>query len=78
MAYTRNNKKILLLGNRIRELRNEKGLTIEELAHRAGLTFSQLARIERGEINTSISHIFVIADALDMHINTLFEKDENS
>jgi transcriptional regulator with XRE-family HTH domain len=75
VAYTRNNKRITLLGNRIRELRIQKGLTIEELAHLADISFSQLARIERGEINTSISHLFVIAEALDMPVNNLFEKE---
>lgn len=40
VAYIRNNKRILLLGNRIRELRNQKGLTTAEWAHIADISFS--------------------------------------
>lgn len=36
----------------------------EDLAYECGLEYSQINRIELGKINTSISHLFLIAKAL--------------
>lgn len=64
MAYNRDDKTIIALGRQIRKLRTEKNMSMEELADKAGLAFSQIGRIERGEINTSVSHVAFIAKAL--------------
>jgi len=53
-----------LLGARVRELRLNKGYTMEDLADEAGLSYSQIARIETGKLNTTISTIHAIAKAL--------------
>lgn len=53
-----------LLGQRIREVRLSKGISLETLALDAGIEYSQVSRIELGKINTSISHLFLIASVL--------------
>ena len=63
-------------GTRVRELRKEKGMTIEELAERSGLTKLQIGRIERGQVNTSIDSCNRIAIALGLSISQLFVLDE--
>jgi transcriptional regulator with XRE-family HTH domain len=47
-----------------------------ELAAIVGVDYSQIGRIERGTINTSVSIIFDIADALQIKPHQLLEIDE--
>lgn len=72
MKYLRDEKGIVNFGNRVRQMRLAKNISQEQLAFDAGLEYSQLSRIERGVINTSISHVFVIAKALKVHPSELF------
>lgn len=71
--YTRDIEGIKAFGSRLRDVRKLKGLSQEDLANAADLELSQISRIERGVINTSLSQIFQIARALDMHPKDLFE-----
>jgi len=50
-----------------------RGITQEELAYKTGLALSQIARIETGKLNTSISTVQVILDALGAEANELFK-----
>ena len=59
------------IGNRIREYRNERNLTIEDLAVAAEMEYTQLSRIERGKINTGIFHIYKIAGSLGIEMDEL-------
>jgi transcriptional regulator with XRE-family HTH domain len=59
------------IGNRIREYRNERKLTIEDLALAAEMEYTQLSRIERGKINTGIFHIYKIAGSLGVGMHEL-------
>lgn len=72
MKHVRHSDAIKSFGIRLRQLRKQKGLTLEELAGRADLEYSQVSRIERGIINTSLSQIMVIAEALEIHPSELF------
>ena len=51
----------------------ERNFTQEKLANAADIEISQISRIERGIINTSISQVFVIANALNIHPKELFD-----
>ena len=64
MKYSRHEAGIKKFGLRVKELRLQKGFSEEQLAWETGLEFSQINRIENGKINTSISNIFIIAEAL--------------
>ncbi|RPE06055.1 XRE family transcriptional regulator [Chitinophaga lutea] len=59
-------------GLRLKELRKSKKVSQEELAFKAGFELSQIGRIERGTINTSISHVAAIATALEVPASDLF------
>ncbi len=52
------------IGNKIRELRNLKGISIEQLANESDIDYSQLSRMELGKINFSVSFLSKIAKAL--------------
>ncbi len=75
MKYLWNEKVIKALGRRIRAIRKAKKMSMETLAYTAGIEYSQLSRIEMGQINTSVSHVAVIAKILEVPITTLFEFD---
>lgn len=60
------------LGKRIKELRKAQGLSQEDLSYEADIPLSQVGRIERGEINPTISTIAIIASALNIEIKEIF------
>jgi len=62
-------------GERIRELRQAKGLSQEELAFRAKVHRTYLGGIERGERNPALKNIVAIAEALDISLSELFSYD---
>lgn len=69
--YIRNSKAITLLGKRIKNLREEQGISQSQLAFESEIPRNQVGRIERGEINTSISTLFAISKALNISITEL-------
>ncbi len=59
-------------GNNLRNIRKKKGMTQEQLANDLGIEISQISRIERGILNTSINNVFNISKVLDVSICDLF------
>lgn len=62
-----------IVGNRIRNLRVDQGLSQEELAYRAGVSPSHIGKLERGEKNPSLSSIDKITNALGITLEDLFK-----
>lgn len=60
------------VGTRLREIRVDKGLTIEKLALESGIDYTQISRIELGKINTSIYQIYIITKKLDVPMKDIF------
>ncbi len=56
------------LGKDLKRLRNSKGLTQAQLAADCNMEISQISRIERGVLNTSIGVLFTITNALGVEI----------
>jgi transcriptional regulator with XRE-family HTH domain len=73
--YARDIEGISQFGSHLREIRKLKGISQEELANLADVELSQISRIERGVINTSITQILQIAKALNLHPKELFDFD---
>ena len=71
--YYRDAKFIKKFGLNLRELRKARGVSQEQLAGDTGFELSQIGRFERGEINTSISHVAAIAKALKIKPEELFQ-----
>ena len=69
----RNHTKASELGRRIRELREDRGLTQKELAHRLRRADSTLSRWE-SEGNFMTEHLWDVAKALDTSVSDLFTK----
>jgi len=64
---------IKLFGIHLRKLRKDKGITQKNLSESSGIAMSQIGRIERGEISTSLDHLKTIADHLKVTMTQLFE-----
>ncbi|WP_395054452.1 helix-turn-helix domain-containing protein [Flavobacterium sp.] len=60
-------------GINLKQVRTSKKISQEVLAYSADIPISQVGRIERGEINTTISSVKAIAIALNIQIKELFE-----
>ncbi|WP_228555888.1 helix-turn-helix domain-containing protein [Catenulispora pinisilvae] len=64
--------RLLKLGLRIRQLREEQDLSLEELAHRSDLSFRGLIYIEHGRRNAGVPTLLKIADGLGISPADLF------
>lgn len=73
MSQLRDQLAITTLAENVRKHRIAKDLSQEALANHAGIEYSQVSRIERGIINTSVSVIFALAKALDIAPGQLLE-----
>lgn len=61
-----------LIGDQIRKLRRERGLSQEELGYRSELHYTHIGAIERGEKNWSIDTLIKVAKGLNVEILDLF------
>ena len=67
-----NPRELKALGQKIRKLRQEKGISQEDLANEAKIERSYMGAIERGERNPSFDKITSIAKALSVSPSDLF------
>lgn len=63
------------LGENLRKIRTEKGLTQEYISLESGISRSHIAMIEAGKRDVTISTLFKISRALNVTINKIFEFD---
>ena len=69
----------ILIGEKIKQLRNEKNLSISELADRAGVAKSYLSSIERNiQSNPSIQFMEKISQVLGVSVNELLREDASN
>lgn len=61
------------IGNRIRELRTQTGLSQEKFAQKIGMDRTYFASVELGKRNISIVNIEKIANGLEISLSELFE-----
>lgn len=64
-----------LLGTKIRELRQQKGMTLNELADKTDVTASYLSQLERNIIDPSLSSLRKISAAFGVPIYTFLEDE---
>lgn len=72
MIHVKNKQLIDSFGEQLRKVRKEKGLSQRDLAYAADVSISQISRIERGEVNVTISSAYAIAIAMDITLAELF------
>lgn len=61
------------VGNRIRELRSQTGLSQEKFALKIGMDRTYFVRVELGKRNIALKNIEKIANGLGVTLSELFE-----
>ena len=69
MEEITNTTERLRIGQRIAELRKERGLTQQNVADRAGMQRNHLSRIEQGKYSVGFDTLQAIAQALGMQVD---------
>jgi transcriptional regulator with XRE-family HTH domain len=67
----RDGKLLKRFGKHLRTTRKDASITQEELANGADIPLSQIGRIERGEINATLSTLNALAAALKIPLHKL-------
>jgi transcriptional regulator with XRE-family HTH domain len=73
VTKVRNKKLIIQFGKHLRKIRMAKNLSQEDLAIDADIPINQIGRIERGEVNASLSTLDAIARALGINLSELVD-----
>jgi transcriptional regulator with XRE-family HTH domain len=68
-----NDQETLDVGTRVREIREERRMSLRALAERCGLSVNAISRIERGESSPTVSSLLQLATGLNIHIKDFFE-----
>lgn len=68
-----NNTINILFGKRVRQLREQKGISQEQLGFDVGLHRTYIGQIERAEKNITLKNIEKIAKQLDVNISELMD-----
>jgi transcriptional regulator with XRE-family HTH domain len=63
------------IGSKLKELREERNMTIKQLAEKSGCTTSMISQIEHGKSDPSISMLKKLANALETNIVDFFIDD---
>lgn len=64
------------IGERLRELREARNISMRALATRSGLSANALSMIERSRASPSVSTLYKLADALGVSITSFFGSDQ--
>jgi transcriptional regulator with XRE-family HTH domain len=65
----------MIVGMKIRELRNQRGLSLRALATLSGLNINTLSLVENGKSSPSVGTLQQLARALDVPISAFFESE---
>lgn len=66
-----------MIGEKIRNIRKSKNLTIVELSERINVTSGYISQIERDLISPSLAVLKRLSDALEIPLSALFLEDNN-
>jgi transcriptional regulator with XRE-family HTH domain len=63
------------IGERLREGRSRKGMTVREIARRVGVSPSLISQIERDKVNPSVSTLWSLVTVLGLTMGDLFSEE---
>ena len=73
VKYLKDEDFIKKFGQKLKQVREEKGISQEQLSLLTEISQSQIARTELGQLNTSISHVSTYAKFLKINAMELFD-----
>ena len=65
----------LVFGGNVRRYRQEIGMSQEQLAVSAGVDRKTINRVEQGVHSVRLDNVWLIADALEVDVRSLFDED---
>jgi len=71
MNNLRDKKVLEQFGQKLKDLRLQKGLTLEQLAFEADIELSQVHRAEKGKINPTLTTLIALAKGLGITLTEL-------
>ncbi len=74
MTSMQNKKSVYRFGEKLRSVRERKGLTLKTVAKEAGVSESLVSQIERNKVSPAIDTLLNLADVLDINLEFLFEE----
>lgn len=60
-----------LLGQKLRKIRKEQGLTLKELSQKSGLSLGTVSQIERGVTSASVKSLTLLSGALNVPLDAI-------
>ena len=66
------------IGEKLREARQERKMSLRELANKADISASMLSQIETGKVSPSVRSLYDIATALAVTVDYFFPEQENN
>lgn len=74
MSATVRRSQIIVVGQKIRQIRKSRRLTQADLAGRIGVTQSDLSRMENGEYKVGLDTLFRILQVFELSMSRFFEE----
>lgn len=71
MNNLRDQELLIVFGNKLKDLRTLKGLTLQQLAFEADMEISQVHRVEKGKINPTLTTLMALAKGLGITLSEL-------
>jgi transcriptional regulator with XRE-family HTH domain len=65
--------KLKSLGEHVKSLRKEKGLTLKELSHSIGKDPQSIHRLEMGQVNPSYLYLLELCEGLEINVVELLQ-----
>ena len=70
------NELLIVIGNRIKELREEKNLSLQDLCYMCDFEKPNLVRMEKGRTNPTIWTLYKICEALNIELKDIVETEK--
>ena len=67
-------ERLMVLGNRLRTIRNDMGLTLKDLGYRINKDPQSISRVERGNINPTYLYLMDVCKGLEIDIAELLKE----
>ncbi len=71
MNNLRDQELLIEFGNKLKDLRTLRGLTLQQLAFEAEMEISQVHRVEKGKINPTLTTLNALAKGLGISLTEL-------
>ncbi len=66
----------LIIGNRLKDIRNKRSLSLDEVAKLTSVSKAMLGQIERGKSNPTVSMLWKIATGLKVPFSTFIDENQ--